>query len=63
MFHWELFFLLQNLTCCFVYLVRFLARFVSCGLVKVLLLGCTNPGDFVCGFFKGLFSGAGEVSF
>lgn len=45
MFHGESFFPIRNLTCCFVYLVRFLARFVSC-LVKVLFQGCTKPGDF-----------------
>lgn len=46
MFHWESFFPIRNLTCCFVSLVRFLARFMSCCLVKVLFLGCTKPGDF-----------------
>lgn len=43
MFHWESF-SIRSLTCCFVYLVRFLTRFISY-LVKVLFLGCAKPGD------------------
>ena len=55
MFSWESFFPLWNLTCYFVYWVRFLTCFVSCCLVKLLFLGCTKPGTKLKAFFESFF--------